>query len=52
MKKRLFSILTALCLCLTLVPTAALAADDTGAILALPGGFFLKGLDNSAPYLV
>ena len=29
MKKRLFSILTALCLCLTLLPTAALATDDT-----------------------
>ena len=29
MKKRLFSILTALCLCLSLMPTAAMAADDT-----------------------
>lgn len=27
MKKRLFSILTALCLCLSLLPTAALAED-------------------------
>ena len=31
MKKRVFSILTALCLCLTLLPTAALATEDNGA---------------------
>ena len=30
MKKRLFSILTALALCLSLLPTAALAAESDG----------------------
>lgn len=36
MKKRLFSILTALCLCLTLLPTAAFATEDGGAAPAEP----------------
>ena len=31
MKKRVFSILTALCLCLTLLPVAAFATEDSGA---------------------
>ena len=36
MKKRVFSILTALCLCLSMLPVAAFAAEDSGAAPAEP----------------
>lgn len=36
MKKRVFSILTALCLCLSMLPVAAFAAEDSGAVLEEP----------------
>ena len=38
MKKRLLSILTALCLCLTLLPGTVLANEGSGAVLAEEGG--------------
>ena len=38
MKKRLWSILTALCLCLTLLPGTVLANEGSGAVLAEEGG--------------
>lgn len=38
MKKRLYSILTALCLCLTLLPGTVLANEGSGAVLAEEGG--------------
>ncbi len=38
MKKRLLSILTALCLCLTLLPGTVLANEESGAVLAEEGG--------------
>mgnify|MGYP000552305668 CR=1 FL=1 len=38
MKERLLSILTALCLCLTLLPGTVLANEGSGAVLAEEGG--------------
>ena len=48
MKKRIGSVLLALALCLSLLPTAALAADETGTMPAYSGGIGTK--DN--PWLI
>ena len=48
MKKRVGSVLLALALCLSLLPTAALAADETGTMPAYSGGIGTK--DN--PWLI
>lgn len=49
MKKRLFGILTALCLCLTLLSTAVLAEDDG---LVKPGEAAELSTDTTVAYLI